>query len=95
MPDRFGYLPPGPDTLDHAEAGLGRTVDALRSARPDIPIEGELSHGAPQRGLIDASTSASLVVVGSRGHTAVGEVLVGSVSRAVLQKAQGPVAVIH
>ena len=88
-------MPPGPDTIDHAEAALGRTVDALRSAHPDIPIEGEIFHGAAERGLVDASTSASLVVVGSRGHTAVGEVLVGSVSRAVLQKAHSPIAVVH
>lgn len=95
VPDRFGYVPPGPDTIDHAEASLGRAVDAVRSAHPDIAIEGELFHGAPERGLVDASNSASLVVVGSRGHTAVGEVLVGSVSRTVLQKAHSPVAVVH
>jgi nucleotide-binding universal stress UspA family protein len=40
-------------------------------------------------------TSDSLVVVGSRGHHAVGEVLVGSVSRALLHDAACPVAVIH
>ena len=95
VPDRFGYLPPGPETIEHAEGALGRTVDALRSAHPDIPIEGELLHGAPERGLVDASNSASLVVVGSRGHTAVGEVLIGSVSKTVLQKAHSPVAVVH
>ena len=40
-------------------------------------------------------TSDSLVVVGSPGHHAVGEVLVGSVSRALLHDAACPVAVIH
>jgi nucleotide-binding universal stress UspA family protein len=95
VPDRFGYQPPGPDTIDHAEAALGRAVDTMRCAHPEVAIEGELFHGAPERALVDASTSASLVVVGSRGHHAIGEVLVGSVSRAVLQKAHSPVAVVH
>jgi nucleotide-binding universal stress UspA family protein len=95
VPDRFGYQPPGPDTIDQADAALGRAVDAQRSAHPDIAIEGELFHGAPERGLVDASNSASLVVVGSRGHNAIGEVLVGSVSKTVLHKAHSPVAVVH
>lgn len=95
VPDRFGHQPPDPDTIGHAEGELGRAVDHLRSAHPEIAIEGELFHGAPERGLVDASTSASLVVVGSRGHSAVGEVLLGSVSRTVLRKAHSPVALVH
>jgi nucleotide-binding universal stress UspA family protein len=94
--DRYGYLPPlSDDNLEAAEAALGRIVDHTRTAHPDLPIEGELFFGAAERGLIDAASSASLVVVGSRGHNVVGEVLMGSVSKAVLQKAHCPVAVVH
>lgn len=39
-------------------------------------------------------TGARLVVVGSRGHGAVGRALVGSVSQQVLQHATGPVVVV-
>lgn len=96
VPDRYGYLPPpAEDSPDDAEKALGRAVDDLRASHPDIPIEGEFWFGAAERGLIEASDNAALVVVGSRGHTAVGEVLVGSVSRAVLKKAHSPVAVVH
>jgi nucleotide-binding universal stress UspA family protein len=96
VPDRYGYLPPpSTDTLDAAESALGRIVDGLRRAHPDVPIEGEIYSGAPERGLADAAWDASLVVVGSRGHNAVGEVLLGSVSRALLHHAPCPVAVIH
>jgi nucleotide-binding universal stress UspA family protein len=96
VPDRYGYLPPpAPDSPEDAEKALGQAVDDLRRAHPDIPLEGEFWYGAAERGLIDASDNASLVVVGSRGHTAVGEVLMGSVSKAVLQKAHSPVAIVH
>lgn len=95
--DRYGgYMPPvSDDSVADAESALGRIVDSARAAHPDVPIEGEIYSGAAERGLIDASSSASMVVVGTRGHTAVGEVLLGSVSKAVLQKAHCPIAVIH
>jgi nucleotide-binding universal stress UspA family protein len=94
--DRYGYMPPPTtDTMDDAEAALGRAIDDVRSAHPEIAIEGEIFYGAAERGLVDASSNAAMVVVGSRGHTAVGEALIGSVSKAVLHKAHCPVAVVH
>ncbi len=94
--DGYGQLPPASDdTLAEAESALGRIVDSARAAHPGVPIEGEIYSGAAERGLIDASSNASLVVVGSRGHNAVGEVLLGSVSKAVLKKAHCPIGVIH
>lgn len=94
--DRYGYVRPvDVDNLAVAEASLGRIVEDLRGAHPELPIEGELFNGPAERGLIDASGSASMVIVGSRGHSAVGEVLAGSVSRAVVHKAHCPVAVVH
>jgi nucleotide-binding universal stress UspA family protein len=94
--DRYGHLPPASDvTFADAESALGRIVDSARAAHPAVPIEGEICSGAAERGLIDASSNASMVVVGSRGHTAVGEALLGSVSKAVLKKAHCPIGVIH
>jgi nucleotide-binding universal stress UspA family protein len=94
--DRHGYMPPpSAESIDAAGAALGRTVDKLRTTHPDVAIESEVFYGSAERGLVDASANASLVVVGSRGHSAVDEVLVGSVSKAVLHKAHCPVAVIH
>jgi nucleotide-binding universal stress UspA family protein len=94
--DRYGYMPPpSTDSLEAAEGALGRVVDEVRTTHPDIPIETEVFYGSAERGLIDASANASMVVVGSHGHTAVGETLLGSVSKAVLHKAHSPVAVLH
>jgi nucleotide-binding universal stress UspA family protein len=94
--DRYGYFPPpSGDSMEAADSALGRTVDDLRDAHPDVPLEGEIFYGNAERALADASSSASLVVVGSRGHNAVGELLVGSVSKAVLLHARCPIAVVH
>lgn len=94
--DRYGYLPPtDADSIEDAEAVLGRRVDELREAHPDVPIEAEVFHGAAERGLQDASDNAAMVVVGSRGRTAVAGAFLGSVSQAVLHKAHCPVAVVH
>jgi nucleotide-binding universal stress UspA family protein len=94
--DRYGYMPPpSTDTIDDAQAALGRVIDDVRTSHPEIAVEGEIYYGAAERGLVDASSNAALVVVGSRGHTAVSEALIGSVSKAVLHKAHCPIAVVH
>jgi nucleotide-binding universal stress UspA family protein len=94
--DRYGYVPPLHDeTMVHAEAALGRTVDRIRLQHPDLAVEGELTSGAAERELVEASANASLVVVGSRGLGIVAETLVGSVSQHLLHRAHCPVAVVH
>jgi nucleotide-binding universal stress UspA family protein len=49
----------------------------------------------PQKALVDRSTDAALLVVGSRGLGSVRGALMGSVSAEVLRHAQSPVAVIR
>jgi nucleotide-binding universal stress UspA family protein len=94
--DRYGYLPPATgDTIAEAESALDRTVDRARTAHRDVAVEGEVYSGAAERGLVEASSNASLVVVGSRGRAAVAGALMGSVSQAVLHKASCPIAVVH
>jgi nucleotide-binding universal stress UspA family protein len=94
--DRYGYMPPpSTETMDAAESALGREVEELRTTFPDVSIEGEIFYGAAERALSDAADNASMVVVGSRGHHAVGEVLMGSVGHALLHHAHCPVAIVH
>ena len=49
----------------------------------------------PEEALIQAAKTAQLTVVGSRGRAALSRALLGSVSRAVLQEATRPVAVVR
>ena len=94
--DRYGYMPPiSADTMDAAEGALGHVVDGLRQSYPEVSLEGEIFYGAAERALADAADNASLVVVGSRGHHAVGEIMLGSVGHALLRHAHSPVAIVH
>jgi nucleotide-binding universal stress UspA family protein len=51
--------------------------------------------GPASRVLIDASTEADLLVVGSRGHGGVVGLLLGSVSAACAEGARCPVLIVH
>ncbi|BBX45875.1 universal stress protein [Mycobacterium cookii] len=60
---------------------------------PDLQAEVYFSATGPT--LYEFSTQAQMVVVGSRGHTKVGRVLLGSVSTGLIHHARCPVAVVH
>jgi hypothetical protein len=49
----------------------------------------------PVDALVDASTEARMIVVGSHGRGALGRLLLGSVSRGAFDHAHCPVAAIH
>lgn len=67
---------------------------ALDGSRHGVFTSSRVLHGHPAAELIRLSTGADLVVVGSRGRGGFRRMLVGSVSQAVLQHAECPVAVI-
>ncbi len=58
-------------------------------------INNELTYGAPVPALVELSTKADMVVVGSRGHGALQRVLLGSISTGLVHHAHCPVAVIR
>jgi nucleotide-binding universal stress UspA family protein len=82
-------------TLREKEEELARSVAEQRGRYPALDIVGEFIATSAGRALVDASATATMVVVGSRGHSAVTETLIGSVSHQVLHEARCPVAVIH
>jgi nucleotide-binding universal stress UspA family protein len=94
--DRDGYAPPPFRTgsLDEQEAALRFEVEELRLGHPTVGIDSDLVCASPGHALVDASSSASLVVVGSHGQSAVVEALIGTVAHDVLHKAHCPVAVV-
>jgi nucleotide-binding universal stress UspA family protein len=68
---------------------------AWREKYPDVTLLEQTPCVHPANALIEASSTAELVVVGSRGMGALGSLVLGSVSRAVLHHAHSPVAVVR
>lgn len=80
-----------------AAAELDRAVSSIltRSAADGVTVRTALVEKLPAQALIDESADADLVVVGSRGRGGLTSMLLGSVSRAVVQHATCPIAVIR
>jgi len=62
---------------------------------PDVPVRSHVVRGDPVVELLEQSHGARLLVVGSRGRGGFIGLLLGSVSRRVLKRATGPVAVVR
>ena len=60
---------------------------------PHVPVTVEAPHGRPEDALIEASRSAGLVVIGSRGRGGFTGLRLGSTTRHVLREAHCPVVV--
>ncbi|MFF0656679.1 universal stress protein [Micromonospora tulbaghiae] len=82
--------------VDGDEGDTPETVDG----RPVTTVRVRAGGGAPGRAVADALSAvaterkASLIVVGSRGRTAVRKILLGSVAMATLHRAHRPVMVV-
>ncbi|MEU4510182.1 universal stress protein [Nonomuraea wenchangensis] len=70
-------------------------ADRWREANPDVVIVDEQLRDHPVAALSDATDTADLVVVGSRGLGGFSSAVLGSVSHGVLHHAKCPVAVVR
>lgn len=94
--DTRGHIPGSmSSTLLDEEEALDQTVAETRHRFPELTIEGELIATEEKQALEDASRTAAMVVVGSRGRGALAATVLGSVSHHVLHRAHCPVAVVH
>ncbi|MEA2331552.1 MAG: hypothetical protein QOH58_1690 [Thermoleophilaceae bacterium] len=75
-----------------AERELRRVVE--QELDDDVPVEAEAVVGEPAELLVDISRNLDLLVCGSRGYGPVRGVLLGSVSRQVVEEAYCPVVVL-
>jgi nucleotide-binding universal stress UspA family protein len=95
-PVMYGLLEPA--QLRRAEqehaALLSESIAGCREEYPDVAVREALVKGGPGRTLIDASETARMLVLGTRGHGGIPGMLLGSVSTVVLHHAHCPVMVV-
>lgn len=78
-----------------AEALANRAASRLRTNFPGWNVATQMAVGSPKRELLGQAESfkPDLIVVGSHGHSALGRLLLGSVSQGVLNEARGSVRI--
>jgi nucleotide-binding universal stress UspA family protein len=77
-----------------AAASVEEAARSVRAAHPGLVVTTEVVTGSAATAIADAGRDASLVVVGSHGRSALGGLLLGSVSHDVLLALPAPVAVV-
>ena len=87
------------ELLDEQRAESQRIAAAAvtRLLAAGLRVSADVREGTPVDGLLDviAATNAQLVVVGSRGHTGLARLLLGSVARTVLYQAPCSVLIVR
>lgn len=96
-----GVAPPGghripPEDTPAHRAELERSAATLRAAGVEVTIEHRLTHAEIPQAILEAADdlAATHLVIGSHGHSTTFELLVGSVTNAVLRRARLPVLVV-
>ncbi|WP_346106206.1 universal stress protein [Nonomuraea maheshkhaliensis] len=82
-------------TFEQQQRTAREAVIPWRDKNPDIELTDEQVSEHPVSALMNASASADLVVVGSRGMGGFASAVLGSVSRGVLHHVTCPVAVVR
>lgn len=83
------------EAREQAQRRLDRSVNEVQEQMPGAPsVERLVQRGLPSEALCAAAADADLIVVGSHGHGAVHDKLVGSTSERVIHHAPCPVVVV-
>lgn len=86
----------GPETHQHWTERIPReSADGLRLRHPGIEVISEQVSGSPGEVLVEASKTASLLVLGSRALGGAGGFLAGSVGLSAVARAESPVVLVR
>lgn len=80
--------------LESERVATSESLAGLHERFPDVAMDVEVTKGPSLRVLLEAAQGAALLVVGTRGRGEFSGALLGSVSQAVLHRADIPVAVV-
>jgi nucleotide-binding universal stress UspA family protein len=95
LPASVGWVPPLDDYEDWAHAQLHDAVATVNLGLAADRVRETVVHAPPTRGLLEASAGAERLVVGNRGRGGFERLVLGSVSRQVLESAPCPVTVVR
>ncbi len=87
-------IPLGP-LEESAAAIVSQSIAIAHAHYPDIVLKGEHRHGFAGKVLVETAKEASLLVVGSRGHSQLTDLLIGSVSEHCAHHASCPTLIVH
>ncbi|MDT0345228.1 universal stress protein [Streptomyces litchfieldiae] len=88
------FVPPMPDE-EAARALLDETSDALAATHPGLTITTEMVPEVATTGLINKAADSEMLVLGSRGHSAIVGFLLGSVGLPVIAHTRRPVVMVR
>lgn len=93
----YGYapMPAEWDPANDTEKVVVDTLDQVFGADRPPDLQVSVQEGQPTPVLLDVSSDARMLVLGSRGHGGFAGLLLGSVSSACSQHATCPVLVVH
>lgn len=95
LPGSWGWAPPIEDYEKFAAGALDACVAQAALPLPDERVVRRVLHGNAAEMLLKAAAGAERVVVGNRGLGGFDRLLLGSVSRQVLEYAASPVTVVR
>jgi nucleotide-binding universal stress UspA family protein len=88
------YAPPAPER-EAAERLLDHCEDQVRERFPGLTVTTELLAATAAAGLTEEADHSEMLVLGSRGHTAIIGFLLGSVGLPVIAHARRPVVLVR
>ena len=91
-----GYVFVSPQEVQRAmQQVINEAADRVATVAPGVSFKGVIHEGSAAKVLIDASTEADLLVVGSRGRGGFTGLLLGSVSQQCSAHAHCPVVIVR
>jgi nucleotide-binding universal stress UspA family protein len=91
-----GVVPAGTQDFEaESRRALDGAIEGAFSGAPPVQVTRVVEEGEPALTLVERSTDAALLVIGSRGHGAFMGTLIGSVSQYCVAHAHCPVVVLR
>jgi nucleotide-binding universal stress UspA family protein len=99
MVPSYGWAPIGVEEAVDFEAEAKKTIEAVISEEVEPAdqhlVTSHVVNGHPAQVLLDAASGADLLIVGTRGHGAFAEALLGSVGQYCVHHARCPVLIMR